>query len=399
MLEKLFIFIFIVYIEWFKEAYYDVPIILYGSILGAISCWFLRIILFDKKIKIKYTSKVGVNLVFFGMYSLISGIFIYKDSVFFFNQLFTYFCFVIVCILITYISNQYKDSNWLLKIFIVGSFLCSIQTILYPYPYYNGIIVTSMSKHNNPNTLGLVMCIGLYSVLILNYKKNLSNKISFVSMTLYIYIIILSGSRKSLFVAISIFLCFMVNYFFKKERNKKIELLKKVLLIFGIIFIIIFVGSHLVNYYQSTSSFERMSNLNMNNSRFLLYKEAFELWKINPLFGIGFNQYAILSSFKYYSHSTYAEILSCTGLLGFIIFFIPIIRLFFNLMKDSLKKKNKNRNYYRILLLILIFELFLGIGQIFIYEFYHLVILNYIFSEVENLKRSEKRYENKKISR
>lgn len=397
MLEKLFIFIFIIYIEWFKEAYFDIPVILYGSIFGAIICLFLKMILFDKKIKLSYISKIGVNCIFFGVYSLISGIFIYRDSISFFSQLFTYFSFIVVCILIIYISNQYKSSSWILKFFMVGSFLCAIQTILYPYQYYNGIIVTTMSERNNPNTLGLVMCIGIYSVLILNYKKILSNKVSFFSIILYIYIIILSGSRKSLFVATVVFLYFMINYFLKQEKKKKVEVFKKIFLIFGIICIIIFGGKYLINYYHNTSSFERMSNLNADNSRFFLYKEAFEFWKINPLFGIGFNQFRVLSFLKMYSHSSYAEILSCTGVLGIIIFFIPFIKLLFKLIKDSLKSKNKN--FFRILLLILICELFLGIGQIFIYEFCHLIILSYIFYEFESLKRREKNYENKRVIR
>ena len=66
---------------------------------------------------------------------------------------------------------------------------------------------------------------------------------------------------------------------------------------------------------------DRFSTISTGDeTRIGMYQEAYQFFKSSPLFGIGFNNYRLLSVYHTYSHSTYAEVLACTGLLGAVLY-------------------------------------------------------------------------------
>ena len=151
-------------------------------------------------------------------------------------------------------------------------------------------------------------------------------------IALFLYVIILSGSRKCLISAIILVLLWMFvnNYVQLKEGFTTRGLCQ---LIFCLLFFAI--GIYIArNYFSLTTIFERFSTDNMNsglNDRTLLYKRAFELWLKSPIIGIAYDQFKVLSGYNMYSHSTFAEILACTGVLGIAIWAYYIARLLFSL--------------------------------------------------------------------
>ena len=117
------------------------------------------------------------------------------------------------------------------------------------------------------------------------------------------------------------------------------------------------------------------------NDRTLLYKRAFELWLKSPIIGIAYDQFKVLSGYNMYSHSTFAEILACTGVLGIAIWAYYIARLLFSLRLKHINCKDRSFSTYHYVILNLMFliELFLGLGQIWFYDMPHLLVLIFVF--------------------
>lgn len=136
-----------------------------------------------------------------------------------------------------------------------------------------------------------------------------------------------------------------------------------------------------ITQFVNTSIYARFLMLdNASSTRLQLYKDAVKFWKMSPIFGIGFGQYQVFSSYRLYSHSTYAEILACTGIIGCLLFFIPLFAYSFKLLKNAFCKKSQN-NYEAVIRLSMLFiELLLGATMIFIYDFSHMLILLYLFT-------------------
>ena len=405
-LGKILIGIILLYLFWFKEAYMESSLVLYISTILLIVLFFLSIYLKKYKLNLKNSnSNYGIVKTFFifGCYSLFTGFFLVKDRVLFYNQLFIFFSYTLICFFIYYFSADKNNFLWLLKTIVFIGVSCSIQTIIFPYYYSNGsVVVTTMSKTNNPNTLGLVSCFSIFSLGMLLVQRKIKIKSLFWGLNfLFIYIIILTGSRKCLFSGMFLMIYFFIDFFCGKKVSKN-QILKIIPWVFSISIIILFMREKILYFYLNSSSFERLQLFFKSiseNKRLKLYEDAILFWKVNPLFGIGFNQYRVFSIFRYYSHSTYAEILSCSGLVGIILFFTPFIFLIVKLIKVSFSKKYIYRNIYRYILIMIIVELFLGVGQIFIYDLFHMVILTYLFGESFNYLNKERKYANKKKNR
>ena len=139
--------------------------------------------------------------------------------------------------------------------------------------------------------------------------------------------------------------------------------------------------------YRNTASFQRMQSLYEGGSTFTreaMYRRGWELFEQNPLFGVGYNQFRVVSGFGTYSHSTYAEILSSGGIMGAFIYFVPIIAACFSLLKKTFKR----RSYiFGVLLALYCVEIFLGAVNIFMYDFEHILIwaILFMFADKRNL--------------
>ncbi|OJF90273.1 hypothetical protein AX762_11760 [Alkalibacterium sp. 20] len=105
-----------------------------------------------------------------------------------------------------------------------------------------------------------------------------------------------------------------------------------------------------------------------DDKRIGMYQEVVNVFQNSPIFGIGFDNYRLTSLYQTYSHSTYAEVLATTGLIGSIIYFIPYLIIFSNLSlvyyKNRTNKEGLLSLQYLLLLLVIIA---LGTGVIHFY--------------------------------
>lgn len=371
-ISKLLLSIFIIYSTWYKETYGNVPLILYGTVILATSLVALCIIINDSKLPLNgFISMLFV----YGIYSFVTGILISKDISWFLSLIVTYFAFILVCFDFFYITKHENSTDWILNTFKISALLCAFQTVFFGVDYQTEVLVKTMSVNNNPHTLGLVMILGIYAFTA--KKKYLDQSIFKTSIIVlfFLYVITLSGSRTTLICAVALVIIWVLFLLNDKNRSKF-----KRILVFLATISMFFIGMYYIsNYFFNTAIYERLLIIGSGaNTRSELFKSAIDYWKQSPIIGIGFGQYQIWSPVKLYSHSVYAEILSCTGLLGGLLFFGIMFKYTIQLIKCNLFCLKSQKYDFRMALAMILIEWILGIGQIHIYSVVHLLILTYL---------------------
>lgn len=375
---KLFVAAFLLYNMWYSQIWGANQLILYLSVGLSIFFLLLDAVLVLKRLNLRKTNPIVKMYVIFGLYAILTGVIFAIDKGSFFASVFTYVSFTLVAFEVWYISFRTNNFKWLLNLIYALAWLCALTTIFYGQDYQVEVIVTTMGKYNNPNTLGVLMVFGIFTAV---FQKNEFNKhfiLKYLSVFVFLYVILLCGSRKALFAGIGLFLFWMAEYLIE-SKNEKLTL-KTIFIITTIMTSLMVASIYIRNVYIETSGFERLLLLfedGGTSARVHLMDLAVQYWKTSPIFGIGLDQYKVWNPYGYYSHSTYAEILSCTGILGCLIFFIPLLKLLMVSVKKTLKKRG-NVYEMRVCLLMLGAELFLGIGQIFIYSVTHMIMLLFI---------------------
>jgi len=221
------------------------------------------------------------------------------------------------------------------------------------------------------------------------------NRINILLVTsgiiMFVYTVILSASRKSFLAAILLLMYWFA--FCLQGVIGKISLGKKALTVAALVLIITVTFYLMAPFFQESFLVSRLTTLSSegDENRVIMYKQAFEYFKSSPLFGVGFNNFRLLSATGTVSHSTYAEVLACTGLLGTFLYLgayltmaAKIIRILFSQDSD-----NSIGHQARLILGIFLVMVLLGTGVIHFYNLNFSIILATIvaFVQVHNERR------------
>ncbi|MFS0750386.1 O-antigen ligase family protein [Oceanobacillus sp. 1P07AA] len=192
--------------------------------------------------------------------------------------------------------------------------------------YYAGLGLSQPSMAAGP----MIMGIGIVLAQLIVGKNQ--NKIWNVLLILLLAISLLIVGKRSVLLwgGVSVVITQLV---ISSDRQKIRKIFKYTL---GIIFIIgltyvlwgflqtIPILTKLVETIQGIGSGE-----DVTSGRTVLYQRAWELFLENPIFGIGWGQFVVITSGllsrDLIVHNVYLQLLSETGLIGFMIIIIPII--------------------------------------------------------------------------
>ncbi len=395
LLSKLSIIIYLIYYMWYQEIWGASTIILYTT-----SFLSILFVLFDiistKKASVKEINSLIKMYFFFGAYAFLTGLFVCIDRNIFLNSCFRFFSFTFLLYSIWYVCYKSKSINWLINTIFISSLMCAFTALFFGKGYQVEVLVKTMSPINNPNTLGLTMIMGIFTIVLNLKKKQKYFIINYLLLILFLLVIVRCGSRKSLFAGIALIALGIIDFLSSNAKIKGKITKKKLIIYLTVIVSFCFAYFYVINNYVNSSSFIRLQKFFSDGGtsvRLELYSLAIEYWKTSPLFGIGLDQYKILCPYGFFSHSTYAELLSCTGIFGVIIFFLPIISLILKLLKSIYVKKNISYTS-KIVLLMIFIELFIGVGQVFTFSFEHLLILFCIsYLGEKELKKANERIE------
>ena len=200
---------------------------------------------------------------------------------------------------------------------------------------------------------GIFMARYLFLLLYLGYfikyiQTPIKNTIFiFLILLLGILSIYITGERMALIIFISGIIFVNIGLFFQYKEIRKY-------IFFGLFLIISFLALAQqafpeLNNRMITDLLYKLSNFS-SSDYMQVFNSAYAVWIENPIFGAGFHQYreaCIELGFWgsgggvcMHPHNISLELLSETGIIGFILYYLIIISIAFTLVKDFIHKKN-----------------------------------------------------------
>ncbi len=323
----------------------------------------------------------------FALVSLFSGYVVAQNKLAVINGIFQFIQFVLLIFSMNYISYEEKSIEFLINVFLIYAFISSAKTVFYGVPYQGIIRAASnatrvtLATNFNPNALGVVAVIGITSGLFYLYRYNRKKYILTIFIIIIMcYAIILCQSRKAL-LALVIVICLWVLFCYKeliKEKNIRVKVIN---VLFFLVVFVIFTGV-LYKVILESGIYQRLITLFAGGeyARLDMYSEGKEFFSNNPIWGVGYNNFRYLSIYGTYSHSTYAEIFSCTGIVGGTLYLSVYIIMLVKSWCIILQNKKQRRYEAKVIIIMQIVLIFLGIGIINFYEFTSMIVYGIIIS-------------------
>ena len=262
-----------------------------------------------------------------------------------------------------------NDAKSLKNFLVVTFFVCLFLIFDTWYQYILGVDIFGLGRYNSTRLTGpfsgphigmwltklIILPMFLFTI-IKKYKNFLKNNLFpytfFIFFAVFFLTIFITGERMALLMTIlSIF-----TILFGLILSKHISILK---IIFFLFFISI--GIYLFSIIDPKqtqraiySSIHMITNWS-NSGYGTVWKSAFDVWMESPWFGAGLHKYreacellGIYGTFEnpisggvcFHPHNISMQLLSETGIVGFILFFTMVLSLSVRLLKDSFLKKD-----------------------------------------------------------
>src|SRR5690554_2249836 len=330
-LSRLFFILFIFYTGWFQDLFFQIPRMPLILGLGMIILLVLYKISAKENNTFVLPKPISIWL-FFSYYALLSGLFVASDKSHLINSLFTYIQILVMVFYIVNISIMEKDNKFFIKSYFIYSVIYMFTMLFWGVGAKGGRL--ALSENSDPNGDALTLLYGVFCLLtLLDTKKLYQILFSLGLIGLFSYTIILTGSRKSFVALVFLLLLWFVLIF--RGYWKIYSLGKKAILLLVIVIISYTAVSQLVSIFLESTLYWRLIEggytVSSDTTRSGMYQEALQFFHENPLFGVGFKHYELLSRYQTYSHSTYAEIISTTGIIGTLLYFSAYIIIIYNL--------------------------------------------------------------------
>jgi O-antigen ligase len=368
-ISKVMFVIFLFYIGWFTRVFIVIPRIPLALGVGMIVFMVLHKYSVSSKTSLELTTPVFIWLLF-SFYILISGFFVADSKSLLINSWSTYVQILAMVFYIINVSAIENDNKFFLKTYLIYSLVYMTTMLVWGYEGRQGRLYLSASS--NPNGDAITLFLGIFCILLLlDTEKTINLVLSLSLVGLLGYTIILTGSRKSFMAVLAYLFLWFISAF--KQQLKIQTKNKKILIIFILVIVLVIVRALLWAPFVESVLYSRLTtngyNIADSESRSGMYREAIQFFRDNPLWGIGFNHYRLLSTYRTYSHSTYAEIISTTGVVGTVIYFSAYIVIIYNLLEIFIKKKGTMVSIVSIqYLALMIVMLALGTGVIHFYN-------------------------------
>lgn len=301
------------------------------------------------------------------------------------SGLITFFSFLGLCLCAGMVSIIENDSSWINTPIIIVSLLSAYCALTNGYERLNSnSIVISMSSFNNPNNLGLMMDIGIFATLFPKKKASIVSWVIRCAMTgLFFFVVLKTGSRSALIAAIIIIAFALFNFLRYTEGATSSKRAKRIIVIVIAIVACIYIVSYLQkNSTEGTSIYRLMNGFTQSqySGRGNLYQKAWEYFTEHILFGLGYSCFSVKEN-GVFTHSTYMELLSCTGLIGFILFLYPVMT---GITENIRNLKNDKGRKLSLLLMMIVSGLF-GI------LYYNLVFMMLVYLTICDPKKMDQK--------
>ena len=284
-------------------------------------------------------------------------------------------------VILTAIPLDKKTIQSIVNTMWLGSFAIGVLSLFYSHAYH-GVVATRQvlylfGQEADPNNQAAFLLIGLTIALYKLFSVKKQYILSCTTIAVNTYSLFMTGSRGGLVgltcVGVGLFLMALGG---ERFRSKVKDILIIVFICVGLYFI--------ATRYLPSDIYERLftfSSYEGGSERDIIWQNGWELFSsnFNFLFGAGWGAYYGYNGFYAAMHNTFLSMLCDVGILGFSLFFIPIIYICTTLIK--------RKNVLPVLLLIsgLAPSFFIeAINKRFFWNVIFLVIIMYV-----NYRREE----------
>ncbi|MBE6949662.1 MAG: O-antigen ligase family protein [Ruminococcaceae bacterium] len=334
--------------------------------LGCVGLSILR----DRKVRVGYEVKCWLAYIALSLLTMVFAL----DMGEAFDSIIKYVQRLIIIILIVYICEKENSIQFPLRLLAVNAVACAIA-VLFTIDDIQLKLDISTGAAVSQNDVGALMAFGCFAVLFAFGKRNstsfLTTAFKFASVIAMVTVIFLAGSRKSIIaVGITLVLLLLLN---GKEYLKNSSAKKALIITVLGVAAFIFISKYLAPYAEETSLYTRTFGRGVERTassddvRIELYIQAFREFMRHPLVGLGFNNYVV--EYGTYTHSTYAEPLACSGVIG-LLYLAPYVRILkkqIRLVRLTREDRMENKKQKELFAFYIAF-LFIGIGIPFIYK-------------------------------
>lgn len=386
IIGQLMVSILIVYYTWYNEKYHHNTVIVYGAFAILAVCVLLDMFL-NRSIDYKQFH-IGIWINFaIAIYAILIGMLIAynKEALVESAKLVLQYSFIAFSSYYLALSSKHK-MDWILITINISALICCYFLFRNPYSQITGRY--SMSSRNNPNTLGVVLVMGIFSIMY-RIKPKLKSIIFGLAQTgVLLYGIIMTGSRKSLIAAMIVLA--LSSWDIMKEAKNKLNQYQFWGMVIVCVVAIAIGSKYILDYYFNSRISQRMQTMvesqNEDANRILFYQKAWEFFQEKPLFGGGLDQFKFWAGTGGYAHSTYAEAIADFGFIGCVLYFFPILYSGKQIIR---KVFTKHGCHAYVVLSLYLAELFLGIGQVFFIDIIHYFAWTIIYFETNEQTEKE----------
>lgn len=265
----------------------------------------------------------------------------------------------IFCVYVSFLVKNKRDFNTILKIFVLTRVLVALYILVILDFSTLGemrIGAGSLGDEWNANTIGMNLALATFSLFFILKTENTIRKHTkiyyYVCMLLFSFIIVFTGSRKSLFILIfSIgFFSFLIREKGKVARFSLVAMMLALVIYLSLNIPIFYniIGSRIEGLLSSVTGQGVVDK--STDTRLLMIDTGFKFFLEKPLFGHGIDSfrqlyYNITGDFRY-SHNNYIELLVSIGVVGTFIYYLGLIMV--------MLKSYKRDNVYAVFSLALI---------------------------------------------
>lgn len=282
---------------------------------------------------------------------------------------------VALLIMLSNTKPNKKTINSITNTMWIGSVSIGILSLFLSHPYHGVVaerqVLYLFGQEADPNNQAAFLLVGIAIALYTILCKKKKIIISIATMIINIYSVFLTGSRGGLIGTVCIVL-FIVLFGVKKQVIRKL----------GIVFFIAlaaFIMFYLAKEFLPEIIYKRLftfSSYEGGSERDIIWKKAWQLitYKSNFVFGSGWGSYYGYNNVYTVLHNTYLSILCDVGIIGFVLFFAPIVTASIKLYKKG--------NILAILILLSGFapSFFIeAIGKRFFWNVILLLFMNYVY--------------------
>ena len=379
-LSKLFFAVYLLYTYVFRQALSLPRMISYLLLPAAVICF----LLYRPELKMDFFSG---SLILYLVYSVIISLILSKDTVTMLKACKDLALYTVVFCLTFEYSIEDKSIDFAGKVLILWALSYAAMILFFGVSFGSGGQKASIAEDFNSNSISRIMvfAIGYKLYRFTKEKRSLPQSVlSIVEIVLFLYIVTVTVSKMAIICSLLLIVLWLLFCSVRADRSsilKKTVILLAVAAAAGLLFS--FFKSHFSNQYAYLLL--RMSGLTGGGSsirRLSLIREGLAVFSEHPLFGVGLAQFSFYSVFSAYSHCSYTEILSCTGTVGALLFFSPMVLLFINLIgiaktSDGIQRKQALSVLFMYMMLVIVM-----IVQIIIYSQYLMFLLAMIDAAV-----------------